>query len=186
MIEDKAYLDRYRNGDVSALEVLVEEYRRPLFGFILRMIGPQEEAEEIFQEVWIRAIRNLHSFDSRKLLSWLFRIAQNVIIDRSRKHRPDASLQDLVGDGRTRGEEIAATQPSPMEHAAATDVRSQISAAVQRLPDEQRSVFLMRMEAGLSFKQIARIQSISINTALARMRYAVEKLRVELQDEYAP
>ncbi len=181
---EKAFLDRYRRGDVAALEVLVERYRRPLFGFILRMIDAREEAEDVYQEVWIRAIRHLDRFDSRKLLSWLFRIAHNVLIDRSRRRRPDVSLQDETGDRRSREEAVATPHATPLEAAAAVDIQERIQAAVQRLPADQRSVFSMRMDAELSFKEIARIQDIPLNTALARMRYAVEKLRHELQDEY--
>ena len=184
MSEDKEYLDRYRKGDIAALETLVERYRRPLFGFILRMIDAREDADDIFQEVWIRAIRNLDRFDARNLLSWLFRIARNVIIDRSRKRRPEFSLQEEVGERFSREEGIASAAPSPESDAAASDLQMRIAAAVHELPPEQRAVFVMRMDADLPFKEIARIEKISINTALARMRYALEKLRVELRDEY--
>ena len=182
---DPNWLARYRAGDVSALGELVEQYRRPLFAFILRMTEGRDEAEDIFQEVWIRAIRHLDTFKDRKLLSWLFRIAHNVIIDRARKRKPDCSLQDTSATDTPLEQHVAAPTHSPADVAGYRDLHIRMSAAIDQLPLDQRSVFLMRMEGDLSFKEIARIQSISINTALARMRYAVLKLRAELADEYA-
>ena len=91
---DKAWLDRYRGGDINALGELVEHYRRPLFGYILRMTENSSDAEEIFQEVWFKAIRSFESYSDQKFLSWMFRITHNHIIDRARKKKPDFSLDD--------------------------------------------------------------------------------------------
>ncbi len=182
---DKERLARYRHGDVAALSELVEEYRRPLFGFILKMTEGRDEAEDIFQEVWIRAIRHLGTFKERNLLSWLFRIAHNLIIDRARKKKPDMSLQDAQADQSTLEERTASRTPSPSEEAGHADIKARVQHAVKRLPSDQKTVFLMRMEGELPFKEIARIQGVSINTALARMQYALSKLRDELADEYA-
>ena len=183
---DKECLARYRQGDVDALGELMEEYRRPLFGFILKMTEGRDEAEEVFQEVWIRAIRHLGTFKNRRFLSWLFRIAHNVIIDRARKKKPDLSLQDRSSeDGAAWEERTPSSERSPADVAGDADMKRRIERAVDQLPPEQKAVFVMRAEGDLPFKEIARIQRTSINTALARMHYALNKLRVELADEYA-
>ena len=182
---EKLWLAEYRAGNTSALDKLVEHYRRPLYGFILRMTEGRDDAEEIFQEVWFRAIRKLDSYKSKKFLSWLFRIAHNLIIDRVRKRKPDHSLQEQYNDeGLSLEERIESPGLDPADKTGDLDLGRRIKAAVLELPDEQREVFLMRTEANLPFKDIAKIQGTSINTALARMQYALTKLREHLKEDY--
>lgn len=181
---EKKWLEQYRNGDVEALGRLVEHYRRPLFGFIYNMISPSDDADEVFQETWIRAVRNLDDFKPGNLLSWLFRIARNAIIDAGRKKKADISLDAGGPDSGPRLERVTSPGIGPDIETADRDLGRAITAAVSRLPPEQREVFLMRMEADLPFREIARIQETSINTALARMQYALEKLKTELETDY--
>ncbi len=180
------WLDAYRKrGDPEALHALVEHSRRPLYAFIHRMVGNPQEADDIFQETWFRAIRSLDRFKGTKFMSWLFRIAHNLVIDRARKHAPEAELADPTG-----GEQdpfqtrVADPRPSPADQVHHGDLARRIAAAVDRLPPDQREIFLLRTEADMPFKEIAKMLNISINTALARMQYALRKLRVELQGEY--
>lgn len=181
---ENTWLAEYRRGDADALGKLVEHYRRPLFGFILKMTEGREDAEEIFQETWFRAIRGLDRYREKRFLSWLFRIAHNLIIDRARRARPTVEPADSA-DGDPVETRIPAPGPGPASEAAGRDLGGRIREAVARLPPEQREVFLMRAEGDLAFKEIARIQETSINTALARMHYAVRKLREELKQDYA-
>ncbi len=174
--EEMALLAAYRAGDKAALGLLVKRYERPLFAFILRMASPSE-AEDLYQETWIRAIRALARFDDRKPLSWLFRIARNLMVDQSRRAKRWVPL-----DSETREDRWVSDLPSPAAAASCHDLAIRIRQAVDRLPLEQREVFLMRTEGDLPFKEIARLQKVSINTALARMQYALEKLRVALSD----
>ncbi|MFH0954289.1 MAG: sigma-70 family RNA polymerase sigma factor [Verrucomicrobiota bacterium] len=185
---ESLWLAEYRKGDVEALGKLVEHCRRPLFGFILKMTEGREDADEIFQETWFRAIRSLETYRDNRFLSWLFRIAHNLIIDRARRAKPVAGLAAPGEDGdaadpiETR---VADKGIGPSAAADGRDLGRRITSAVSRLPPEQRAVFLMRMEGDLPFKDIARIQGTSINTALARMQYALAKLRNELKTDYA-
>lgn len=182
---EQQWVTGYRQGDIEALGRLVEHYRRPLYAFILRMTEGSAEADEIFQEVWFRAIRKFDRYRDKSFLSWLFRIAHNLVIDRARKARPVVDIQGRTTDGE---DVIEATIPDrrvgPDHTAAGHDLGVRIAAAVERLPAEQREVFLLRTEAGMPFKAIARIQKTSINTALGRMHYALAKLKDELKDEY--
>ncbi len=179
---DSERLERWRRGDESGLVELVNQYRRPLFGFILRMMEGSDEAEDIYQDVWFRAIRGLDRYRDRHFLSWLFRIAHNLVIDRSRRHKPAVPLD--AGNGDQAALEAAGPAPSPADGLATAELRRRIQTAVGNLPLEQREVFLMRMDAELPFKEIARIQKTSINTALARMSYALGKLRAALAEDY--
>lgn len=182
---DLEWLTAYRRGDVEALGQLVEHYRRPLYGFILKMTEGSGDADEVFQEVWFRAIRKLDSYRDKSFLSWLFRIAHNLVIDRARKARPIVDIQGSAEDGEDVMEtRVADTGMGPAATSAGHDLGQRIAAAVARLPDEQKEVFLMRTEGDLPFKEIARIQATSINTALARMQYALAKLRDELKSDY--
>lgn len=181
---DIEQIERYRQGDTEALNLLVERYRRPLFGFIYRMASTTEEAEEIFQEVWLRVIKNLAKYRNNRFLSWLFRIAHNLVIDRSRRQSPEVAIED---EGTTDWLAFHAGHQSvsPVDALQEDDMHNRIQAAVAQLPVNQRAVFLMRMEGDLPFREIARIQNVSINTALARMTYATDKLRKALAADYA-
>ena len=180
------WLAEYRKGNVESLGKLVEHYRRPLYAFILKMTQNHADADEVFQEVWFRAIRSMDTYKQEKFLSWLFRIAHNLVIDRVRKARPMVDLQRHAEDGDEDPIEsrVASHRVGPDTEASSREIGHRIVAAVEKLPDDQKEVFLMRTEADLSFKEIARIQRVSINTALARMQYALSKLRMELQGDY--
>ncbi len=181
-------LEQYRKGDIEALGRLVDETRRPLYGFIVGMVRDPHQAEDLFQDVWIRAIKGLHRYQSDRLLSWLFRIARNRIIDISRKRKPDASLQQPIG-GTDSSNTLESVLPNfdqgPERHTSNRELALRIQQAVHALPLEQREVYLMRTEAHMPFKQIAGIQNVSINTSLARMQYAIKHLREALADDYA-
>lgn len=180
-------LEQYRKGDIEALGRIVDQTRRPLYGFILGMVRDPHQAEDLFQDVWIRAIKGLHRYQSDRLLSWLFRIARNRVIDISRKRKPDASLQQPVGTAETSNtlESVLPTRDQgPERHTSNRELALRIQQAVHSLPLEQREVYLMRTEADMPFKQIAGIQNVSINTSLARMQYALKHLREALADDY--
>ena len=183
---ERELLARYRAGDAGALGELVALFRRPLFGFIYRMTEGGDDPDDIFQEVWLRVIKHQARYTHKNFKSWLFRIAQNVVIDRARKRKPIVDLQSSAmreeeNVFETRVEDKGLTAPAQID---AKTLGERIVSAVRTLPDDQRAVFLMRTEADLPFKEIAKIQGTSINTALARMQYALRKLREALKSEY--
>ncbi len=181
---DSDLLIRYRNGDVEALGELVERYRRPLFSLIGNMAHGQEEADEIFQEVWFRALRSLDTYKEGHFFGWIARIAHNLLIDRARRRRPTMSLDDTAEEGAIlRRDTLEASDPGPERALEAKDLATRLAEAMERLPPEQKEVLLFRVLSNLPFKEIARIQNVSINTALARMHYALAKLRPLLKDE---
>lgn len=183
---DAELLADCREGDSEALGQLVEKYRRPLFGFILRFSEGREDADEVFQEVWVRAIKNMNRYRQKNLLSWLFRIAHNLMIDRIRRRRSDVSFDTPAQAGfPSLVEHLEGVIPGPDSEAGGRELGLRIEAAASRLPPDQREVFWLRMQADLSFKEIAKIQQCSINTALARMQYALSKLRKELAVDYS-
>ena len=182
---DSELLDRYRGGDVAALERLVRKHQHMLYGYIVNMTEGRDDADDIFQEVWFRAIRRLDGYRHRNFPGWLVRIAHNVVIDRARRRKPEVSLDEENANGFSLADVLSADGPEPSAGLDAGPLGERIAGAVATLPRDQREVFLMRVQANLPFKAIARAQRVSINTALARMQYALAKLRPLLKTAYA-
>lgn len=182
--DDHRLIEQYRTGDIEAISTLVEKYRRPLFGFILNMTEGQGDADEVFQETWFRAIRKLNHYRQDNFMGWLVRIARNLIIDRHRRRRPNVSLDEEAPNAAGPLHEITDPAPGPGARAVSGDDMTAIARAVETLPEEQKEVFVMRMQGEMSFKDIAVAQGVSINTALARMQYALAKLRPLLRLEF--
>ena len=182
--EDGGLLARYRRGDAEALGQLVEKYRRPLFGFILNMTGTQTDADEVFQEVWLRVITKFRLYRSRNFLGWLVRIARNIVIDRSRRRKAQVSLDAESEEGISLVDVLPAPDRGPAGAVANRELDRRLTQAISSLPAEQKEVFVLRMQMGLAFKEIAVVQRVSINTALARMQYALAKLRPVLARDY--
>ncbi len=183
-LDDRELVARYRRGDVAALETLVQRYKRQLFGYILNMTGNAGDADEIFQEAWFKVIRKIHLYRHKNFFGWLVRITHNVVIDKARRKKPSVSLDAESDEGASLGNTLADSGPSPRAGVGNEDLGQKIAEAVATLPEEQKEVFLLRTQAELPFKEIAKIQGTSINTALARMQYALAKLRVPLKECY--
>ena len=183
--DDEELIARYARGETDALAVLFERYRRPLFGFIVRMAPSRADAEEVFQEVWLRVINKAKTYRKDRFRGWLYRIAHNLMIDRSRCRKPNVSLDASVGDeaGATLVDRIPSRGRSPSDAAEGAELTARLQKAVAQLPPEQREVFLLRTEGDVPFKEIAAMQDVSINTALARMQYAINRLRKLLHEE---
>ena len=179
---DAGLVRQYCRGDTAAMSQLVKYYQAGLFGYILKLTANRHETEEVFQETWMRAIKNISRYRDHCFAAWLFRIARNLAIDRRRARRATASLDSPNENGATLLDVLADAGPSPAARAIDADQRTRLELATQKLPDDQKEVFVLRMDAGRPFKEIAAIQGVSINTALARMQYALEKLKTELAD----
>jgi len=186
---EKVWVDEYRRGDAEAMAKLVKHFEKPLFSFILKVTEGKDDAEEIFQEVWFRVIKHMDSYVHGRFISWLFKITHNLIIDRARAARKQVDLHapSMEEDPQEDPLEsrIAAPGITPASEVEGRDLGVRIRQAVNTLPVEQKEVFLLRVEAYLSFKEIATIQKASINTVLARMQYALSKLREQLKFEYS-
>lgn len=180
---DFELLSRYRGGDVASLETLVERHRQALFSYIVQMAPSRADAEEAYQDVWLKVIRHADRYRERNFLGWVLRIAHNRVIDGSRRKRPELWLDGAVDGQEPPVNRLPGRERRPDQVAAAADTGRRVAEAVAQLPAEQREVFLLRVQREVPFKEIARIQRVSINTALARMQYALTKLRAALGEE---
>jgi len=176
----------FQHGDAKAFEALYQRYKGPIFSFLLRQHGQRASAEELTQEVFVRVVRRAATFKhGSKFSTWLFTIARNLLIDalRRKKHRNHDSLERRLGvDGPTLKERVPASGPQPDRATTAERLRRAIEEAIQRLPDDQREVFLLREYSGLRFSDIAEIANTRIGTVKSRMRYALEALRKDLSE----
>ncbi len=177
-LADSALMLRYRGGDSNAFEMLYERHRLPLFRFLLRQLGDQQVAEDIFQETWSKVIRARHNYRPQaKFSTYLYRIARNSLIDHYRRTGRQSGLITANADAVP---EAAAHTDDPVTAAERADQRALILAALAAIPDEQREVFLLREEAGLSLAEIAETTGVGQETVKSRLRYALVKLRSSL------
>ena len=185
---DEELMLGYADGDARAFEVLLRRHEKPVFNFIYRSVGRKDIAEELLQDVFLRVIRNASSYQqSAKFTTWLYTIARNICIDRSRKKGgKELSLDQPVGEGdKSTFLDQVVDGSSQMATEYDRDVfRQRLEQALAKLPDEQREVFVMREISDLKFREIAEILDIPVPTVKSRMRYALEALRGHLS-EYA-
>lgn len=186
---DEALMARYRQGEVPAFEILLGRHQRPIFNFILRYVGSRAVAEELTQETFLRVIKSAESYQRQaKLTTWLYTIARNLCVDHSRrqKHRRARSLDAPLSnaeDGSGTLLDVIEDEAIPQDRLAQSEkLRQRMTAAIAKLSDEQREVFIMRELLDLPFKEIAQVVGAPENTVKSRMRYALEKLREELAD----
>jgi RNA polymerase sigma-70 factor (ECF subfamily) len=148
------------------------------------MAVSEHDADEIFQDCWLRVIRKADGYRRDRFRGWVYRIAHNLMIDHVRRRKSTLSMDvPAGGDGLTLADSLPAPNRSPSDDALGNELAVRIRQAVDRLAPEQREVFLLRTEGEVPFREIARIQRVPVNTALARMQYALQKLRVILHDD---
>jgi RNA polymerase sigma-70 factor (ECF subfamily) len=185
LLSDQNLVQAYIKGDHSAIEVLINRHRSKVYTYILLTIKNQQLAEDLFQETFIKVIQSLRGGkykDNGKFLSWVIRIAHNLIIDHFRKEKQlnaisnDDTEVDLFNSKKLSEDNIE-------ELIINNQIRSEIRTLINELPDDQREVVLLRHYGGLSFKEIADQTDVSINTALGRMRYALINLRKLIQEK---
>lgn len=177
-------------GEAAAFELLVTRHKRGLYNFLLRSVHNQSRAEELLQEVFLRVTRAKGRYQrTARFTTWIYTIARNLCVDESRRQKFRRTIP-LEAKRRGRGEDsglsiLDVTQASEVALDAASEapkIRARVAAAIENLPDDQREVFMMRQFGGLSFKQIGEAVGAPENTVKSRMRYALEKLRGDLQD----
>lgn len=182
---DEQLVQAYANGNNEAFDTLLKRHQDRIFNYILRTVKNEDVANDIFQETFVKAITTIRQgryTENGKFPAWISRIAHNLIIDFYRQEKSEnlqsCDLEDV--DVLNRKELSEQTiEDLLVNNQIQTDVRS----LIDRLPDLQREVLMMRYYSNMSFKEIAEATGVSINTALGRMRYAILNIRRIIQEK---
>ena len=161
--DDRKVIERVLKGDTESFNILVRQWEKPIYNFILRMIGDRDEAMDLCQDCFMKAYRELRTLKDRdRFGSWLYRIAHNTCLSRIRKNY-----------GKTWVELDPDTLPShmPIENQLA------VHKALQHLPEQQREVVILKVFHSLQFDEIAAIQGAPVSTVKSRLYMGFEKLR---------
>ena len=177
-VDDQELVNQYIKGDESALSTLISRHKRRIFSYIMLTVKDRALAEDVFQDTFIKVINTLkkgHYNEEGKFLPWVMRIAHNLIIDYFRKNKKmpmyreteEFSIFSIMTDN----------SPNVESQIITEQVENDLLKLINELPSDQKEVLEMRIYQDLSFKEIADLTGVSINTALGRMRYALMNLR---------
>ena len=185
VISDFELVNQFVKGNKSSIEILINRHKNKVYTYILLLVKDEHLAEDIFQDTFIKVIKSLKNGkyqDNGKFLSWVVRIAHNLVIDHYRKEKQlntcsneDYSM-NLFNSPKFSEKTIE-------EQIIKEQVENDVRALIDLLPDDQKEVILLRHYGALSFKEIAEQTNVSINTALGRMRYALINLRKLIKEK---
>jgi RNA polymerase sigma-70 factor (ECF subfamily) len=191
-LTDQAVVEQTRRGDPDAFRVLVERHSRAVFRLAWRMTANTHEAEDIVQETFLRAYKQIAAFDGRAAFgTWIHRIAVNCSLDhlRARKRRQETDVISPADDS-TEPERfllnVASADPSPERHMQSSQVRDLVAAAMEELSEMERCAFTLRHHEGLGIDEISRAMGVQPNAAKHSIFRAVQKLRRALEPALAP
>jgi RNA polymerase sigma-70 factor (ECF subfamily) len=181
-ISDQLLVKQYIQGNEACLEMLINRHKERIFTTIILIVKDSYIAEDLFQETFIKIIKNLKKGkynEEGKFLPWAIRIARNMAIDYFRKMKRMPTITDSEGDDVFR--KIKISTENREQEIIRNEDEHRVRSMIDRLPEEQRQVLILRHYGDLSFKEIAEMTNVSINTALGRMRYALSNMRKMLE-----
>ena len=177
-LSDQELLSFYIKGKESCLQALVLRYKNPLFHFIKKRVNNHQLAEDIFQETFIKVIISLKKngySEQGKFLSWVMRIARNLIVDYYRGKKKLSLINN--SDDYNIFDRLILKDSNVEDTIMQNQIDSDMMKVLKLLPKEQCDIIQLRFFKNMSFKEISKKRGISINTALGRMRYAITNMR---------
>ena len=182
---DQQLVRSFLRGNQASIEILINRHKNKVFTYINLLVKNQQLAEDIFQDTFIKVVRSLHEGkykDNGKFVSWVIRIAHNLIIDHFRKEKQlNTCSNDNYQSNIFNSKKLA---DDNIEDLIIKDqILNDVRLLIEQLPEDQKQVILLRHYGGLSFKEIAEQTNVSINTALGRMRYALINIRKLIQEK---
>ncbi len=176
---DKELIERCQDGDVHSFELLIGRYQKQVYSYILTLVKDKQLADDVFQDTIVKVIQTVKSKaykDDGRFVQFAMRIAHNLVIDHFRKENRIPTVESSSEDYNYI-DNVPITDASVEQGMIVDQVHSDLHRMIAFLPDEQREVLRMRIFDDMSFKDIADVTNVSINTALGRMRYALINLR---------
>jgi len=189
-LPDAILVNKYIAGDENSLAILVERHQSKIYGYIYSKVSDRDLTEDIFQETFFKVIHTLKSKkyynEEGKFLSWVLRIANNLIVDKFRNDKKMFMKRDTEEFSIFSG--ITDNSPNIESELIKNQVDTDLKKIIEKLPQDQKEVLMMRYYSDMSFKEIADITGVSVNTTLGRMRYAITNLRkvIEKNQIYLP
>ncbi|MBD0403387.1 MULTISPECIES: RNA polymerase sigma factor [unclassified Flammeovirga] len=183
-LSDQELIAQYLNGSEAAFEQLLNKYKNKLFTSILLIVKDEYVAEDLLQDTFIKAIKMIRAGkynEEGKFMPWISRIAHNMAIDYFRKQKRYPTI--IMEDGSSVFDTLDFSENSIEDQRIVLETQTNVRNLVDRLPDTQREVLVMRHYMEMSFQEIADSTDVSINTALGRMRYALINLRKMMEQQ---
>jgi len=183
-ISDYELITQFIKGEQSCFEQLIHRHKNKVFSYISLYIRDKALVEDIFQDTFLKVIQSVKAgrySDNGKFLSWVMRIAHNLIIDHFRRLKQVNTISnDNYESDLFNSKSLA--EDNIEDHMIKKQIHKDVRNIINNLPDDQREVIILRHYSGLSFKEIAEITDVSINTALGRMRYALINMRKIMEE----
>lgn len=182
-------LDALKSGDRDEFARLVDVYSGPIYRLAIKMLGDQQDAEDVLQNTFLNAFKHIRSFEERSsLATWLYRIAANEALMMIRKQRPETTLTDTSLED-DEGEDYSPVQfvdwcCLPEDELLSSETRSRLDQAIQRLPERLRIVFILRDLEGLSIEETSQALDLSQTAVKTRLLRARLNLREQLSSYY--
>jgi RNA polymerase sigma-70 factor (ECF subfamily) len=183
-LSDTTLIAEFISGNSNSFSILLDRYQIRVNGFIYSKVHDPDLADDIFQDTFIKVVKNLRLGkykDEGRFLSWVIRIAHNLIMDHYRKYKRLPKHESKIENFDVM-HRLAEQNSSIEESMIETQIHADLSLLIKELPDSQKEVLRMRLFQDMSFKEIGDQTGVSINTALGRMRYAVINLRKMIEE----
>jgi RNA polymerase sigma-70 factor (ECF subfamily) len=173
-----------KKGDQEAFEGIVDLFKDKIYRHCFRMVGNGHEAEDLAQETFLRAYRNIDKYNNEyKFSTWIFRIATNLCIDRLRKKKPDYYLDAEVPgtDGANMYSQLSADEPLPEEVVTENERWNELQQEIMKLPEKYRTAIVLKYVEDLSLEEISQIMDIPVPTVKTRIHRGREALKKVFQ-----
>ena len=183
VLTDQQLIKLFTDGDIYAMEVLINRHKDRIFTSIYLLVKDKHLAEDIFQDLFIKIIETFRVGkykEENKFAQWAMRIGHNLCVDHFRKIKVKRIIRTT--DGSDLFELLNFAEPNAEDKIIKTQSSDRIMKLVSELPEEQREIIFLRHYADLKFREISKILNCSVNTALGRMRYALQSLRKKIEE----
>jgi RNA polymerase sigma-70 factor (ECF subfamily) len=183
----EAEVNQLRRGDLDALSALVARYQNRLYRYLLRLVRNSADADDLFQQTWIRVAEQIRHFDpSRNFDAWLFTLARHLAIDHLRRRRPESLDEPPANDphGPTKAATLAAKDRPPLDGILERERGSRLAECVSGLPVYYREVLSLRFEEEMKLEDIAVVLDAPLSTVKTRLRRGLDSLRASLESNF--